>query len=103
MAKKGNKSVGKVSNGGRQRANVAHAAKRQAKFAAKRENGTAYEYKPNPYEKGTYEWRRERAERAEKNISHKTHYAKMRSIFAKLDNQIAEDKKRMKFMRKKMA
>ena len=37
----------RVSKGGRQSANVAHEAKRQEKFAAKRANGTAYEYTDN--------------------------------------------------------
>ena len=59
----------KTSNGGRQKANVAHEEKRQAKFAAKREAGTNYVYKSNPYEHGTVKWAVEKAKRAIKTES----------------------------------
>ena len=78
----------RVSKGGRQSANVAHEAKRQEKFAAKRANGTAYEYKPNPYKAGTKEWAREKALRAEKAKSSKDSISIWRSTMAKLENEI---------------
>ena len=66
--------------------------KRQARFAARREAGKAYEYKPNPFKKGTAKWYAENATRAEKNKSSKLPYARLTSIFAKLDNEIAKKK-----------
>lgn len=90
MAKKKSRAS-KVSMGGRQKAHIAQEAKRQAKFAAKRESGNAYEYKPNPYKKGTVKWRLEAASRAEKTQSSKLPLVKLTSIFAKLDNQLAEE------------
>ena len=96
----------KVSNGGRQKANVAHEAKRQAKFAAKRENGTNYVYKPNPYKPGTVEWAREKAKRAEKAKSSKSSLARWTSIMDKLENELTkkcEQKKTRIQGKKKMA
>ena len=90
MAKKKSRTD-KVSMGGRQKAHVAQETKRQAKFAAKRESGNAYEYKPNPYKKGTGNWRIEAATRAAKTQSSKLPLARLTSIFAKLDNQLAKE------------
>ena len=92
---KGKKSSGtsKVSMGGRQKANLAHEAKRQEKFKAKRESGKAYEYKSNPYNKKTdYEaWHDEDLKRKEKAKSSKLPYAQLTSIFAKLNNELKKE------------
>lgn len=81
----------RMSKGGRQKANVAHERKRQEKFAAKRETGEAYKYQPNPYKKGTEEYREEEYQRSLKRKSSKLPYARLTSIFAKLDNALAEE------------
>ena len=82
------KRTSKVSNGGRTKANKAHEAKRQAKFKAKRDAGKAYEYKSNPYKKGSNEWMRENEERKNKAKSSKLSYARLQSLFAKQDNEL---------------
>ena len=87
-----NKRVSRVSNGGRTKANKAQEAKRQAKFAAKREAGKAYVYKANPYKPYTKKWWIEKNKRAEKAKSSRVPYAIITSIFAKLDNEIAKEK-----------
>lgn len=82
----------RVSNGGRQKANVAHEAKRQARFAKRREAGTAYQWKPNPYKKGTKAWHDEETIRKEKRWSNsRSDIAIFRSIMAKLDNKLAKE------------
>ena len=70
--------------------------KLKAKFAKRREEGKAYEYKPNPYEEGTNEYNREVLSRMDKNKYHKTEFQRWRSIFAKLDNEIELEKKAAK-------
>lgn len=82
----------RVSNGGRTKANKAQEAKRQAKFAAKREAGNAYKYEPIKAKKGTRAWYAEKLERAEKAKSSRLPYARLTSIFAKLNNEIAKEK-----------
>ena len=91
-------STTKVSNGGRQKANLAHEAKRQAYFAKKREEGRAYQYKKNPYDPKTQpeEWATEQFLRLEKAKSHKLPYAQLKSFFAKLDNYLADEEKKRK-------
>lgn len=84
----------RVSNGGRTKANKAQEAKRQAKFAAKREAGNVYKYEPIKAKKGSVEYIIAKAERVEKAKSSKLPYARLTSIFAKLDNQIAAEKER---------
>lgn len=101
MAKKGGKSSGKISNGGRQKANVAHTKKRMEKFAAKRGTEKEYKYQPISAKPGTNEYERERLDRAEKAKSSKLPYARMTSIFAKLDNEIAKQKLEDKSRREK--
>lgn len=90
MAGKKSKSSGKISLGGRKEAHKRQEEKRQAKFKERRENGTNYTYKPNPYKKGTPEYEHEALVRAEKNLNQRLPYAKTQSIFAKLDNWIAK-------------
>lgn len=63
---------------------------REEKMQKRREASKVYTYKKNPYEKGTKEWVKEELARAEKRKSKKPHYAKMASVFAKLDNELAK-------------
>lgn len=62
--------------------------KRMAKFAKRREEGKAYEYKPNPYEKGSRNWTIEAEERALKNVDRRLPIAKLDSLNRKLNNEI---------------
>lgn len=71
--------------------------KRQAKFARKREEGRAYTYAPNPYRKGTNDYIIESIKRAEKSKSKKTPVAQWKSIMAKLDNELAAKKNKIRF------
>lgn len=91
MAKK-SKGISKVSNGGRQKRNIAHEKKRQEKFAAKRGTDKEYNYTPNPYnpETQTEEYLIEKHKREDKAKSKRTHYARMATIFARLDNELAK-------------
>lgn len=101
MAKgKKSKSSGAISNGGRQKRNVAHEQTRQARFARRREDGKVYEYKPNPYTPGTEEWYEENAARKEKAKSSRLPYARLQSWFAKLDNELNKKKLEMKASQK---
>lgn len=69
---------------------------REERMQKRRDAGKVYTYKKNPYEKGTKEWVKEECARAEKRKSKKPHYAKMTSVFAKLDNELAAKKKSKK-------
>ena len=91
MAKKA-KATGKMSSGNKAAQNKAKEERRQAKFAKKREEGRAYEYKPIPYAKGTVEYVHEKLARTEKTVSKKTPIASFTSIMKKLDNQLAKEK-----------
>ena len=86
----------RVSNGGRQKANLNHEKKRQEYFAKRKEAGKRYQYKKNPYEEGTQEYERERLDRIEKAKSSRLPYARLESIFAKLDNQLNDLKLKQK-------
>lgn len=60
--------------------------KREEKMQKRREEGKkTYSYKKNPCIEGS-------EERDKKNKSNKLHYAKMTSVFAKLDNRIETEK-----------
>ena len=65
---------------------------REEKMNKRRELGKTYSYKPNPFPKGSDEWRDEQYTRANKNVSHKTPTARWTSILAKLENQLAKEK-----------
>lgn len=91
----------RTSHGGRQKSNLAHEQKRQAKFAAKRGTDKEYKYKKNPYNPGTKEYEEERLARIEKAKSSRLPYARWRSIFAKLDNLIAEQEQKLKNFKNK--
>lgn len=88
MAGKKSKSSGVLSSGKMKEIRKAREAKRQAKFAAKREAGKAYEYKPNPFKKGTPEYAEEKLARQEKAKSSKCEFAWYKNQFAKLDNKL---------------
>lgn len=70
--------------------------KRREKFAKRREEGKTYKYEKNPYEPDTREYNHEALIRAEKNKSKKTEPQRLRSLFAKLDNEINKEIKQMK-------
>ena len=78
----------RASSGKMAKIRKARAEKREAKFAAKRKAGLAYEYKKNPFKKGSKEWAREKMERANKTHGSKCEYAKFESIMRKLDNYL---------------
>lgn len=63
---------------------------REERMQKRRDAGKVYVYKKNPYTEGTKEWVKEELARAEKRKSKKPHYAKMTSVFAKLDNELAK-------------
>lgn len=65
---------------------------REERMNKRREAGETYSYKPNPFSKGTDEWRDEQYARANKNVSHKTPTALWTSIMAKLENQLVKEK-----------
>ena len=72
--------------------------KLKAKFAKRREEGKAYEYKPIPYEKDTPEYNKEAKLRKSKTEEyHKTEFQRWKSIFTKLDNEIEREKRAEKF------
>lgn len=65
---------------------------REQRMNKRREAGKTYVYKQNPFKKGTNEYHKEAKKRALKNVSRKTPYARLVSIMAKLDNQLAKEK-----------
>lgn len=65
---------------------------REEKMNKRREAGKTYKYKPNPFPKGSDEYYDEQYDRAHKNVSHKTPFARWTSIMAKLDNQLAKER-----------
>ena len=108
MAKKA-KVTGKMSSGNKASMNKAKEERRQAKFAKKRDEGRAYEYKPNPYDKNSKdysEWSNyyDLAEyRSYKNVDRKTPVARLTSIMKKLDNQLAKERMERKTNKEKFA
>ena len=85
----------RASSGKMAKIRKARAEKREAKFAAKREAGLAYEYKKNPFKEGSKEWAREKMERANKTHGSKCEYAKFESIMQKLDNYLEAEKEKI--------
>ena len=77
------------------RASSGKMAKIRKARAEKREAGLAYEYKKNPFKKGSKEWAREKMERANKTHGSKTDYAKFVSIMRKLDNYLETEKEKI--------
>ena len=72
--------------------------KRTARFAKRREEGKAYEWKPNPFDPETQ--RRKHVEeariRAEKNGDRRDNVSKWRSVMRRLNNEIAAEEARDK-------
>lgn len=91
-------SSGKVSQGGRKKANQIKEAKRQRYFAKKKEEEREYHYKKNPFDPKTQpeEYATEQYKRLQKAKSHRLPYAKLTSFFAKLDNYLAGEEKKRK-------
>ena len=85
----------RMSKGGAEKLRKAKAQTRAAKFARRAEAGKKYEYKPNPFKKGTEEYEQERNARAQKNRLNPNRWD---SAFAKLDlyleKQALEQKER---------
>ena len=69
---------------------------REEKMNKRREAGKTYTYKPNPFPKGSDEYRKEQWNRSHKNVSHKTPFARWTSIMAKLENQLEAEIKTAK-------
>lgn len=88
MSKRKSSGNSKVSMGGRSEARKRQEFKRQAKFASRKGTDREYKYTPNPYKKGTAEYDHEALIRKEKNKNQRLPYAKLQSIFAKLDNYL---------------
>lgn len=67
--------------------------KRIAKFARRREEGKAYEWKPNPYdpERQKRQYIEEANARANKNKDRRDWVSRWRSVMRKLDNELAAE------------
>ena len=64
-----------------------------AHFAKRREEGKAYEWKPNPYDKNgsrreRKRWYAESRARAAKNVDHRDDVSKWKSIMRKVQNEL---------------
>lgn len=72
--------------------------KRTARFAQRREEGKAYEWKPNPFdpERQKRQYAEEARTRAEKNGDRRDDVSKWRSVMRKLSNEIAAEEARSK-------
>ena len=70
--------------------------KQKTKFAKRKEDGKSYEYKPIQYKEGTADYNKEIVIRKEKNMSKKTEYQRLRSIFQKLENELEKERKAAK-------
>ena len=79
--------------------------KRMARFAKRREEGKAYEWKPNPFDpqKQPREFAEEVRIRAEKNVDHRDDVSKWRSVMRKLDNELAMETEKNKKILKAFA
>ena len=62
--------------------------KRVAQFAKRREEGKAYSYQKNPYEKESYKWEVERIRREEKAHKEPNEYKRYARIFGRLDRDL---------------
>ena len=89
-------------SGNKSAINKAKEERRQAKFARRAEAGKVYEYKHNPYKKGTDEYRKEQRKRDKKNVDHKTPVARWTSIMNKLDSRLAIEQKERKERKEKL-
>lgn len=66
--------------------------KRITRFAARREAGKTYEYKPNPYADHSEAHIRENEIRAMKNVDRRLPIQKLTSAMRKLDNMLAKER-----------
>lgn len=82
-----------MSSGNMKEIRKAQEAKRLEKIKKYQEAGRHYEYKPNPYKKGSSDYEKERLARQEKAKSCKSEFNWYRSQFAKLDNKMNKNKK----------
>lgn len=80
----------------------------KAYFAKRREEGKAYEYKPNPFDKDSKNRREkkrywnERRRRAEKHVDHRDAISKWKSIMRKVQNEVdAEEEARKRALEDK--
>lgn len=74
---------------------------REEKMNKRREAGKTYKYKPNPFPKGSDEYREEQWNRTHKNVSHKTPFAKWTSIMRKMENELEAQKRAAKEKKEK--
>ena len=79
--------------------------KRLAKFVKRKEDGKTYEYKTNPYKKGTEEYVIERDKRHEKYTTSgtKTEVQKFISVMKKLNNWLDSEERRIKEVKENKA
>lgn len=73
--------------------------KRIAKFTARREAGKSYEYKSNPFEKGSDKYIIEARRRSAKNVDRRLPLQKFTSIMRKLSDQIQKDMSERKVLK----
>ena len=102
----------KYSSSGHREANKARRQenneKRIARFKKRREEGKAYEWKPNPYNPDTQrrKYIEEERIRAEKNGDRRDNVSKWRSVMRRLNNEIAaeeaKDKKMLQALNKEI-
>lgn len=72
------------------------AEKRLAKFAARKETGKGYQYRPNPGPVGTTEYRHEVEDRAAKNADKRLPLQRFTSTMRKLQNWLDEQERLVK-------
>ena len=85
------------------------AKKREERFEKRREEGKAYEYKPNPYNKDSEnkierrKYWKEKRKRSRKNVDHRLPLQKMTSIMRKVQNELDKQKAELKLIQKEIA
>lgn len=73
--------------------------KRMEKFAKRREEGKAYEYKPNPFKEYTRKWWHEKQDREAKNVDRRAPLATHDSVMRKLQNQLDKEEQAHKALK----
>lgn len=74
---------------------------REEKMNKRREAGKTYKYNPNQFPKGSDEYREEQWNRAHKNVSRKTPFARWTSIMRKMENELEAQKRAIKEKKEK--
>ena len=85
-----------ISSGKTNSIHIAQEAKRQAKFAARREAGKVYKYEPIKEKKYSKKWWKETKKRQIKNASSRSEFNRWRGFYAAQDFRLkaeAEEKK----------